>query len=334
MKVGLVYNLKRKATEGEPHDKYAEFDDESTVNAIKKALEKGGHEVVMLEAGHDFFARVSSEKPEFVFNIAEGLYSPARESFVPIILEMLEIPYTGSDSVTLALTLDKRRTSEVLKYYGVPVPKHWVCYSAENLPRPKYPVIVKPNNEGSSKGVRNNSLARNRKELSAAVSFVIEEYRQPALVQEYLPGREFTVSLIGNNPVKILPIVEIKFDYLPEGINPIDSYEVKWIWDNPNNPIDPVKCPAKVDEKLETRIKEVAVSAYHALGCRDLCRMDIRLDSKGIPKIIDVNALPGLIPDPKENSRFPKAAYASGYTYDSLINEILEHAVKRTRKNR
>lgn len=330
MKIGLAFNLKREPEEGEPMDKYAEFDSMSTVNAIKSALESRGHSVVLLEADWRFPQTINEVKVDFVFNIAEGIKGSARESYVPVILDALGIPYTGSDGVTLAITLDKRITSEVLAYHNIPVPEHWVCYDAENIPETVFPVVVKPNCEGSSKGIRNNSVVMNREELKKMVRSVISTYKQPALIQRYLPGREFTVSIVGNGIPKVLPIVEITFDDLPEGMAPIDSYEVKWIWDNPENPLDPVVCPAKIDSGLEESIRDVALRSYAALGCRDMCRIDLRLDEKGIPNVIDVNALPGLIPDPKENSRFPKAAYTAGYSYEELINEILEHALRRT----
>ncbi|HJX06275.1 MAG TPA: hypothetical protein VJ461_06205, partial [Candidatus Nanoarchaeia archaeon] len=154
-------------------------------------------------------------------------------------------------------------------------------------------------------------------------------YNQPALVEEYLDGREFTVAVIGNNPPRVLPIVEVTFDYLPDGIHKFDSYEVKWYWDNPTNPVDPIVCPANIDELLKSRIEAVAVNAFKALGCVDLCRMDMRLDETGVPNVIDVNALPGLIPDPAVNSRFPKACYTAGMSYEKIIHTVLSEAMKR-----
>jgi D-alanine-D-alanine ligase len=178
-------------------------------------------------------------------------------------------------------------------------------------------------------GITNDSLVYDPVALKDQVGNVLRNYSQSALVEEYVDGREFTVSFLGNGKPTVLPIVEISFDYLPQGINKIDSYEVKWIFDNPDNPVDPVKCPANLDDKLKKRIEKAALKTYSALGCVDFCRIDIRLDNQGQPNILDVNALPGIIPDPKQNSRFPKACYTAGMTYEEIIKNIMDSAFKR-----
>jgi D-alanine-D-alanine ligase len=244
---------------------------------------------------------------------------------------MLGIPYSGSGVLTQAITLDKAKCKEVLMYHRVPTPRfqlfsHWDDKLNPNL---IFPLFVKPNAEGSSKGIRNNSLVNNEKELRKLLRFVISNYDQPALVEEYLDGREFTVSILGNQPTKVMPIVEITFDYLPPNVNKFDSYEVKWYWDNPTNPVDPVVCPAKIDKELKAKIEEVALKTFKVLGIVDLCRMDIRLDKDGTPHVIDVNALPGLMPDPLDNSRFPKSCYTAGMTYDEIIQTIASESMKR-----
>ncbi|MEM5812651.1 MAG: ATP-grasp domain-containing protein, partial [Candidatus Aenigmatarchaeota archaeon] len=255
----------------------------------------------------------------------------SRESQIPIFCEMLGIPYTGSGPLTLAIALNKARTKEILSFYGIPTPRFQV-FQTSNEPlneKLKFPLMVKPLSEGSSKGIKNDSLVRNEVELRRKLEEVIKNYRQPALVEEFLEGREFTVSLIGNSEPEILPIVEVCFDSLPEGINKFDSYEVKWVYDSPDSGYEMVKCPAKIPKKLEEKIKKVCVDAYRVLGCRDFCRIDIRLDSEGNPNVLDVNPLPGLIPDPKENSRFPKSCYAAGMSYKQIIKRVLEEGLKR-----
>lgn len=331
LRVGLAFNLKRDAAQGEVHDKYAEFDDASTVNAIQKALEGAGHKVVRLEADSNFAEKVKGADVDLVFNIAEGLNGESRESHVPAILEMLKVPYTGSGVLTQAITLDKRRTKEILLHYSIPTPKYQIFRSAEEelADGLKFPLIVKPNCEGSSKGINNNSLVSDKESLKKQVEYVTKNYSQEALVEEYCTGREFTVALMGNGKPKVLPIVEITFDYLPTGVHGFDSYEVKWIYDNPKNPIDPLVCPANLTPGLKAQLEDIAIKTYKALGCVDFCRMDIRLDSNGIPHVLDVNALPGLIPDPKENSRFPRACFAAGMTYDGIVRSILDSAIKR-----
>ena len=331
LRIAVVFNLKKELDKSMQEDAYAEFDEIDVPVAIKTALEKKGFIADLVEADENFFEKMKNSNYNFVFNIAEGLNSGARESQVPAILDMLGIPYTGSGVLTQAITLDKTRTKEILLYHRVPTPKYQLFTHWEERLKPgmSFPMFVKPNAEGSSKGIRDDSLVHNEKELRKMVKFVITNYNQPALVEEYLDGREFTVAVIGNNPPRVLPIVEVTFDYLPDGIHKFDSYEVKWYWDNPTNPVDPIVCPANIDELLKSRIEAVAIKTFKALGCVDLCRMDMRLDETGVPNVIDVNALPGLIPDPAVNSRFPKACYTAGMSYEKIIHTVLSEAMKR-----
>lgn len=330
-RIGLAFNLKKDVDKRERIDKYAEFDDIDTIDAIWKSLESGGYEVVLLEADLDFVERVKASGVDFVFNISEGINGESRESHIPAILEMLNIPYSGSGVLTQAITLNKSRKKEVLSYHKIPTPKYQLFRNAHQklLPELKFPLIVKPDAEGSSVGVTNSSLVFDPQSLKEQVRHIIKNYSQNALVEEYCNGREFTVSFIGNHKPRILPIVEITYDYLPENINKFDSYEVKWIYDNPNNPVDPLICPANLTPKLKKQIEKIALNTYTILGCVDFCRIDLRLDSNGIPNVLDVNALPGLIPDPKQNSRFPRACFVAGMTYNEMILEILNAALKR-----
>jgi D-alanine-D-alanine ligase len=299
--------------------------------AIKNALVKNGYSVELLEADEGLYEKLRYGPYGFVFNIAEGIRGESRESHVPAMLEMLGIPFTGSSIQALAITLDKRRTKEILQHYGIPTPRFQMFKNAAQKLNPElqFPLFVKPNSEGSSKGIRNNSLVKNEEELRNMLKFVTKNYGQEALVEEFLDGREFTVAVLGNSPPKVLPIVEITFDYLPPNVNKFDSYEVKWYWDNPTNPVDPVVCPAKISKQLEYQIKRIAIASFKATGCVDLCRMDFRLDKHGVPNVIEINALPGLMPDPLENSRFPKACFTAGMTYDEIIMAITTEAMKR-----
>jgi D-alanine-D-alanine ligase len=147
-------------------------------------------------------------------------------------------------------------------------------------------------------------------------------------VEEYIDGREFTIALLGNPP-RVLPIVEVDFNNVPNNLPKFDCYEVKWFWDSPSNEVESVICPARIDKKIEDSIKKIALYTFKVLGCVDICRIDMRLDKNGIPNVLDVNVSPGLIPDPKENSRFPKACYTAGMTYNEIILSVLEAAMKR-----
>lgn len=331
--IALTYNKKRAPKEGEPEDLYAEFDTEQTINAVKNAIESKGNDVVLVEADEDAFLKLKAlkNKIDLVFNIAEGIRGDARESHIPAFCEMLNIPHTASGALTLAITLDKARTKEILSYSNIAVPKFQVFNDeneklSENL---NFPLIVKPLREGSSRGIRNSNIVNSEKELKSKIKELTENYRQPAIAEEFIEGREFTAAVIENGSPKVLPIVEITFDYLPKHIKKIDSYEVKWIYDNPNSKIDPLVCPAELDRETEDKIKKISLDAFNALGCKDWCRIDMRLDKNGTPKVLEVNALPGIMPDPKENSRLPKAAYAAGMSYEQLINTIVGNAIER-----
>ena len=333
LNVGLTYNLKKPvdSVAGQPEDFYIEFDDEATVDAIAEALGKGGCEVTKIEANEDAYSKFLSLKPDCVFNIAEGIQGESRESQIPAMLEMLGIPYTGSGPLTLAIALDKALTHQVLSVNGVLSPNFQV-FSTPNKKRQRnleFPLVVKPLTEGSSKGIRSTSLVKDEQSLREQLSWVINTYKQPAIVEEFLPGREFTVGLIGNDVPLVLPIVEILLEKLPSGASPIYSYEAKWIWDVPEKPLDIFNCPANIPDELEKEIRKTAIKTFKVLNCRDLCRMDVRLNKNGEPCILEVNPLPGLIPDPDAHSCLPEAASEAGFTYEQLICTVLWQALKR-----
>jgi D-alanine-D-alanine ligase len=330
MKVALTCNtLPSDYNRESGDDTFAEFDAPSTISAIKKALLKYCAAVEVVEADEGAYERLRRGNFDFAFNIAEGIRGEAREAQIPAMLEMLGIHYTGSGVTTLAITLDKRRTKEVLLANGIPTPRFQLLARPEDLgPDLRFPLFLKPNGEGSSRGITARSLVSSEEELEVVATEMVAKYRQPVLAEEYLTGREFTVGLLGNPP-EVLPIVEVSFESLPEGAPRFDCYEVKWIYDSLDAGYDTTVCPARVDDYLRSRIEEVATRTFEALEVRDLCRLDLRLDGDGVPSVFDVNALPGLIPDPAENSRFPKAARAAGYSYEGLIGEIFSSALRR-----
>ncbi len=345
MRIALTFNLRAEsageqeqsaaADPSEPpsspaEDLYAEWDDIHTIKAVEAAL-ASRHEVTLVEADLEAFATLRDLRPEMVFNIAEGLYGSSREAQIPAMLDMLEIPYTGSDPVTLGICLDKRRTKEILAYHRIPTARFSVVESPAQLPaRLRYPLMVKPTLEGSSKGVTDNALVHNRRELVRQTEWVLDTYCQPALVEEFLPGREFTVALIGNgSALRVLPIVELNLGTLPPGVNPIYSYEAKWIWDQEDAPLEIFSCPAPLEPLLQRQIEELCRRTFNALGCRDWCRIDVRLDGEGRPNVIELNPLPGILPRPEQNSCFPKAARAAGLSYEEMILSVADAACGR-----
>jgi D-alanine-D-alanine ligase len=315
-----------------PDDRYAEWDDIHTVRAVERAL-ASRHQVTLVEADLDAFEslRRLRGQADLVFNVAEGLHGASREGQIPALLDLLQIPYTGSDPLTLGLCLDKRRSKEILSYNRVPTPRFWIVATLGEIPRRlSYPLMVKPTQEGSSKGVTDRSLVHNSVELRRQVAWVLENYRQPALIEEFLPGREFTVAMLGNGPgLRALPIVEINFAALPDGASPIYSYEAKWVWDREEDPLPIFTCPANLDAALQRGIETVCRQAFTALGCRDWCRIDVRLDAHGHPQVIELNPLPGILPRPEQNSCFPKAARAAGMSYDALLLAVVDAAASR-----
>jgi len=302
-----------------------------TVLAIKSALERR-FDVRLIRADEDAYEKLRTLQPRFVFNIAEGEFGVSREAQMPAIFEMLQLPYLGSDPMTLSICLDKARTKEILSYHGIATAPFAVVESMEEFDdlRVRFPSIVKPLHEGSSKGIFNACVVRDTVALEQEVRTVLERYGQPALVEEFLSGREFTVAIMGNgSSLRVLPIVEIRFDAVPVEMNPIYSYEAKWILDNSDNPLDIFDCPARIEKDLEERIVHLCNSAYRVLRCRDWSRIDVRLDGEGNPHILEINPLPGILPEPEDNSCFPKAARAAGLSYEDLINSVVDISLER-----
>jgi D-alanine-D-alanine ligase len=298
---------------------------------VKDAIEEI-HNVILVEANGDAYSKLRELKPDIVFNFAEGLNGFNRESQIPAILEMLQIPYTGSDALTLGICLDKSRAKEILTYHKIPNANFLVVNRIEDIENfsSDYPLIIKPISEGSSKGIFSSSLVKNKLELEDEVRRIIFSYNQPALIEEFLPGREFTVAVLGNDDeTEILPIIEIRYEDFPEDVIPMYSYEAKWILDTKENTFDVFECPAKLNAELENKLRQTALKTYNVLRCKDWSRIDVRLDKNGVPNIIEINPLPGIMPDPNENSSFPKAARAAGMSYNKMIQKVLYSAAKR-----
>lgn len=336
-KAGMAASLNHRPREEKwdeedepPPDMLAECDSDETISAVARVLQER-YQVFPVESDDRAYARLKKIKPHLVFNIAERVHGPNRESHIPTICEILDIPYTGSDPLTLGICLDKSRAKEILSYHKVPNPAFWIVDSAEHMPNGiRLPAIVKPLYEGSSKGIRDNSVVRTIRDLYIRVREVIELYKEPVIVERFLSGREFTVGVLGNYPdVEILPIVEIDHTQLPVGAAPIYSYEAKWIWDTPEKPLAIFQCPAKISDELKLRIEHVIAKTCAVLRIKDWARIDVRLDEKDEPNILEVNPLPGILPNPEDNSCLPKAARTAGYNYSALIHRVVDEAMKR-----
>ena len=323
----------RVALATQADDEFAEWDTPETIDAVAGALSALG-DVIRLEATDDFAERLRAARPDIVFNIAEGLHGVNREAHVPAICEFLDIPYSASDPFTCALCLDKARTKEVLQARGVRTAR-WVlvrteadiAIAADVL---TLPVFVKPVHEGSSKGITERNLCRTPTALHETCAFLLAHYKQPVLAEVYLPGDEFTCAVIGNgDAARVLPIVKMKFDSLPAGALPIYGFEAKWIWDGYGTTLDLYECPANVAPALTRELERVTRAAFRATGCRDWGRVDLRLDAAGVPHVVEVNPLPGILPNPADNSCLPMAARTAGIDYDDLIQRCLRLAAAR-----
>ena len=348
LRIGLAYNQKpsddaeppsKTGAPTGPHsasspvsiDHYAEWDEPATIAAVEAALSEVGT-VTRLEATEEFPSQLRQARPDIVFNIAEGLHGPNREAHVPAICEFHDIRYTASDPLTLCLALDKRRAKEVFLARGVRTPAYAVVETGETVgPLPtRGPWIVKPLYEGSSKCIPESAFCETRESVQRRALEIHALYGQPALIEEFLTGREFTVAILGNGAgARALPVVEINFKELPAGAVPIYGYEAKWVWDTPDNPLEIYQCPAPLVPELDAAIVGEAVAAHRALGCRDWSRVDVRLDAEGAPHVLEINPLPGILPDPTQNSCFPKAAAVAGLSYNQLIQAVLQSALDR-----
>ena len=330
MEVGFTFNLKKKE-EDKPPDYFSEFDSESTILAIASALRSKGHRVKLIEISslRNFDNEFSKQKIDVVFNIAEGNGSRYRESEIPAILESLGIPYTGSDSFTLALTLNKAMTKRIFKGEGIPTP-NFQLFKDPNEPlnrNMKFPLIVKPNREGSAKGINFDNVVNEEKSLYKKIENIFKDYRQEVLVEEFIEGKELTVGILENSAPFVLPILEIDFSTCKEGTENFYSWRMKEYQGNEEFGLTPsFFCPARIPKRLEEKIKLLALRAHLSLGCRGLSRIDLRLSKDGVPYFLEVNPLPGLDP---EESNFPKMTKATGIDYVNLIETILRSGLER-----
>lgn len=325
LRIGFAFNQKRLTPDASnpETDNEAEFDGPNTLEAIRGAIRSFGHDVIDLEATPNFAQHLIEAQVDVVFNISEGVRGRFRESQVPATLDLMDIPYTGSDPSTLAVTLDKAMAKRIVAEAGVKTPKFALLTSPKDkLPNDMtYPMMVKPVAEGSSKGVLPNSVVNNAQELKEVVASITERYKQGALVEEFLTGREFTVGLLGEKKPEVLPAMEIVFN---DKSNPTPIYTFAHKQDT-NEEVTYV-APAEVDEKLRRELDTAAKKCFKALGCRDVARMDFRLDSMGRVNFIECNPLPGLTPD---WSDLCIIANGAGMDYQQLVGRILAPAIKR-----
>lgn len=340
MNIGLTYNLfiDKTLSNEEPPPCSDEYDSPKTILAIKNALKSLGHTVTLIEADENAYMQLhqSKNKLDFVFNIAEGIEGEARESQIPIMLEMLGIPYTGCGPLSAAVTLDKAFAKKVLIGDGIPTPPYQIFNSVDDLldSSLSFPLILKPNGEGSSLGIEKDSVCKDEASFRKKLKQLFKKYKQSVLVEKFLSGREFTISLLGNDEgLRVLPIVEIAYERFPKMDFYIDCYEAKSVWSAEEGGLEEaVVAEDRMDPDLKRRLSKIAIDTFESLGLRDFGRIDVRMDEKDNIYVLEANPLPGLNSDPKHFSYFQASACAAGLSYENIIELILEAAVKRCNK--
>jgi D-alanine-D-alanine ligase len=339
MNIAFTFNIKRNHPSTDLKQQVdLEFDSPKVINTVVKTLTELGHKVHKVEATDKAYLKLKKLKDknmvDLVFTIAEGLSGDARESQIAMFCEVLQIPYTHSSPSTHAITLDKQFTKWVLQgARAVKIPESQTITKKDyEIDKSlDFPLIVKPNKEGSSKGIMDANVVKSNEELGERIEFISENFTKEIIVEEYIEGREFTVSVLGNNgDMKVLPIVEQTFDFLPKGMNRIASLELKYLYEWDKKKIQDIcVCPAKIDKKLENEIIETSKQICKVLDIRDAARIDYRLDEKGDLYFLEVNTLPGLNPDPEAPSYYIISAEKGGLDFKALLNQIIGFACKR-----
>lgn len=347
MRVALLANLIKNAPTwpGMPVDQWDDLDSEFTIGAITKALESNGHEVTFLEGNLSLIEELPKLKPDICFNICEGHLGDAREAHVPAILEMLRIPYTGSQVLTLALALDKPMTKRVLTYHSLSTPPFQVFerLTEELDPNMAFPLFVKPSREGTGMGVTAQSIVHNEEQLETQLKRLFEKYDQPVLVERFIEGREVTVGVVGNlvTPVawripdneeaprvsrglEFLPPLEVDMSRYPIEEAGIYTSRIKTELVNEFHYL----CPAPLPDELVEELNWLTAATFRVTGCFDVARVDFRLDAadNNKPYILEINPLPGLNP---KYSDLCLEAKAIGWQYEELVNRILDEAIER-----
>jgi D-alanine-D-alanine ligase len=327
MQIGLSYDLKETIApqQASCDDAFEEYDSSETVELIAEALEAEGHTVTMLGGGREFLGKIIHDKVDFIFNIAEGRGTyRSREAQVPSILEMLDIPYSGSDPQCLAICLDKPLTKKLVALEGVSTPTWRVINDRQELRQIDscdfpFPAIIKPAYEGSSKGIRLTSVVEDAKQAIEVIENLLGKYHQPAMMEEVILGDEVTVGIIGNSPPKVLGMMRI----LPKQKTRYFLYTLE-VKRNYLKLVD-YECPAGLEEKVLQRLQTSSLNAFNALGCRDFARLDFRISTAGVPYFLEINPLSGL----GTHSDLVIMAKKMGWSHRKLISAVLNAAIER-----
>lgn len=308
----------------------------SRLEAVRDALTSLGYRIKSLEMREDLTAmigKIRSSGADLIFNLCEEFRGQARlEMHIAALLELMDIPFTGSSALVLGLSQDKGMTKSLLSHHGIPTPAYQVAApgsDALSTAGLRFPVIVKPLQEDASLGIGNDALVEEEISLPQQVRKVHRLHRQAALIEEYIEGRELNVSILGNEELQALPISEIDFSTMPPGIPKICGYEAKWVENSQEFTHTVPICPASLLPEVEERVKSASLQAYRVTGCRDYARVDIRLSPDGTAYLLEVNANPDISPD----AGMTRSARAAGLTYPQFIGRIVDLAWARIQKS-
>ncbi len=329
LKIGILYNIVTKLERGHPADIIAEQDILNTVKGVSDVLKTAGHEVIPIVVDKELYEKTRTTKLDIIFNLGEGIGGNiTAEAYIPAILEMAGIPYTGSNFLTLSVCLDKAKTKQILLSNDIPTPKFQVFKAVDEQLElgMKFPLIVKPVHEDASIGITNDSVVMDEQQMRSRIKYVLETYRQPAMVEEFIEGREVNVSIIGNREPVALPIEELDFKDLPNGTFNICSYQAKWMPETEIFKKTVPICPADIPKHVENRVKRLALAAYKIMECQDYARIDIRIDKNNNPYLLEVNPNPDI---GQNDTAFSRAANAAGMDYNQLVLRILQEALER-----
>jgi D-alanine-D-alanine ligase len=358
MKIDIIYNDPLQYSTGKIYDDgktnidavpeaidMSEYGVIDEMKAVQRALKPSGHEVNIVPVAIDIFKLIELLKnnpPDMIFNLCESVDGdPTQEMNIAALFEILKVPYTGSRSLTLGIALNKSRVKEILNFYDIPTAAHYICANSNKFKedgfervKNKFPLIVKPSREDASIGIDNDSVVRDEIQLKKRIEYILDTHKQPALVEEFVEGREINVSVVGNykssdNDLIVFPISEIDFTGLPEEYPKIVSYNSKWMYKTVEFEFTKAVCPAKnISPELEKKIQYLAKQVYKIVGASDYARVDFRVKGN-IPYVLELNPNPDIASDVDSDTGFTRSGKAYGWTYEQLIQNIINYASER-----
>lgn len=358
MKINIIYNDPTQYSTGRIYDDgvtdidkieepidMSEYGVLDELKSVQRALIPTGHQTKITAVALDVYKLIDElrdDRPDMIFNLCESLDGdPTQEMNIAALFEILKIPYTGSRALTLGLALNKWRVKEILNYYEIPTAPHYVCSNSGEFRnngysklKDKFPLIVKPSREDASIGIENKSVVYNDSELKERIEFILDEHKQPALVEQYIDGREINVSVVGNvkkdeSDLIVFPVSEIDFSNMPDDYQKIVSYNSKWMYKTVEFAGTKAVCPAKnISPELEERIKETAKKVYRIIGACDYARVDFRVKDN-VPYVLEMNPNPDIASDADEDTGFTRSGKAYGWSYEELIQRIIGFACER-----